>query len=87
MKANRAPSNGNAPLKSTTSNAKSTQPTPAENGPYRAEPRRSQHGDDLLRTARIGSRLSQPLTLRQQREHRGRDREQDGRYADDRDHR
>jgi uncharacterized surface protein with fasciclin (FAS1) repeats len=54
MKANRAPSNGNAPLKSTTSNAKSTQPTPAEEGPYRAEPRRpsARRGENsILETA------------------------------------
>jgi uncharacterized surface protein with fasciclin (FAS1) repeats len=41
MKANKAPSNGHAPLKSTPSNAKSAQLTPAEAGPYRAEPRRA----------------------------------------------
>jgi uncharacterized surface protein with fasciclin (FAS1) repeats len=41
MKANRAPNNGNAPLKSTPSSAPGSQLQPAENGPYRAEPRRT----------------------------------------------
>jgi len=41
MKANRAPTNGNTPVKSTTSNVQSIQPAPAEDGPYRAAPRRA----------------------------------------------
>jgi uncharacterized surface protein with fasciclin (FAS1) repeats len=54
MKANRAPNNGKAPLKSTTSTAPSTQPQLAEDGPYRAEPRRAKvrRGENsLLETA------------------------------------
>jgi uncharacterized surface protein with fasciclin (FAS1) repeats len=41
MKANRAPNNGNAPLKRTPSSAPSSPLQPVENGPYRAEPRRA----------------------------------------------
>lgn len=40
MKANRAPNNGNAPVKSTTSSAPAAQSQPANDGPYRAEPGR-----------------------------------------------
>lgn len=41
MKANRAPNNGNAPLKSTTSSAPKAQPQAAHDGPYRTEPHRA----------------------------------------------
>lgn len=54
MKTNRVPSNGNAPLKSTASSTKSAQPPPAEEGPYRAEPRRpnARRGENsILETA------------------------------------
>ncbi len=41
MNAKRARSNGDTPLKSTAPNPKSTPPASAQDGPYRAEPRRA----------------------------------------------
>jgi uncharacterized surface protein with fasciclin (FAS1) repeats len=51
MKANRVRSNGNGPLKSTTPSVQMAQ-SPAEDGPYRAEPRRTNKGENsILETA------------------------------------
>ena len=54
MKAKRAPNNGNTPFKSTTSSAQDAQARPADEGPYRAEPRRGNGGrseTSILETA------------------------------------